>query len=82
MLPEFDAEEIASWWAAAQATTELALQTLPHNDSHRPGLMAFRRCLGDASLVLTEYREWRRRFPGLTATLTRAGRQAAMELGL
>jgi hypothetical protein len=68
----------ADWWSiAAEALAEETLEALPFSDPERRGVTAFLsaiRC-DDATLV-TEYREWRRSQPELTAAMAHAGRRS------
>ena len=68
--------KFATWWGrAAEALAEHALEELPSWSLQRrvPTALLQTLKLGDAVLV-AEYREWRRRFPELTAAMVHAGR--------
>jgi hypothetical protein len=67
----------ATWWAAAAAVlADEALECLPWWSLERREPTALLKEIrqGGAALV-DEYREWRRRFPALTAAMTKAGRR-------
>ena len=75
----------AAWWArTAAATAEQSLEDFVSSSHHMPNrapLTALLRTirLGDAALI-TEYREWRRQNPKLTAALVRAGQNSTARL--
>jgi hypothetical protein len=72
-----DLKSAIHWKTAAAAFAELALEGLSATDSERSALTRLATVMrtGDLSLV-TEYREWRHRYPVMTEFMVRAGRNS------